>query len=71
MIALTIIDNFNHQRLTYHNIIGLEVEMNDVTLLEIANTLDYHEENIYFGEEGSTRSMKIEILHYIRHEKLV
>lgn len=71
MIAFTVINDFNHQGLTNHNIIGLEVEMNYITLFEIPCTLDNHEQNIHFGEDRNARTMKIEVFHNIRHEELI
>jgi len=71
MIALTIVYYFNHQGLTYHDIIGLEVKMNNITLLQIPCTLHNHEQYVHFGEERNTLTMKIEVFHNIRHEELV
>ncbi len=71
MIAFTIIYNFNHKRLTNHNIIGFKIEMNYITLLEIPYSLDDHEEYIHFGEERNARTMEIEVFHDIRHEELI
>lgn len=62
MVGLPEVDKFDQQMAEDHNVVGLQIQMNDPVVLQIPQSQNHRKEEIHLAEQGQRASIEAGVL---------